>query len=77
MAAKNMAELVQQMQTEGQTQKYEDTLSPEEQKALKFEKIVFQYADTMKGRGGCYTSTYLNEVREIIKEKIKKGEINL
>lgn len=74
--AKNMVELLAEMK-EAPAQKYEDTLTPEEQKNLKFEKIVFQYADTMKGRGGCYSTAYLNEVRAIIREKINKGEIKL
>ena len=71
--ARNMAELIAAMKDQPKQVTEKVELTPEQ----KFEKLVFDYANTMRHRGGCYTTEYLNSVREIIKEKINKGEIKI
>ena len=71
-----MAEMVKALQGQAAL-KPEDVMTPEELKTLKFEKVVFAWAETERHRGGCYTSEYLNSIREKVKEKIAKGEIVL
>jgi hypothetical protein len=79
---KNMAELVKSLRGDGEGDgekelKPEDVMSPEAFANLKFEKVVFQIANTEKHRGGCYTSDYLNSIRERVKKMIEEGKIKI
>jgi hypothetical protein len=75
---KNMEEFVKALRGEGNKEvRPEDVMTPEELKTFKFEKVVFDIAQTEKKRGGCYTTDYLNSIRERVKKMIEEGKIKI
>lgn len=78
--AKNLQEYIEQQTAQpkaNELQQVNEQVVVQERKKHKFEKIAFDYANTMWKRGGCFTSAQMNEARAVIQGKIDKGEIKI
>lgn len=72
--AKSLQEYIEQQKAEP---KAAEPLTDEELKLRKFEKMAFDYANTIYRRGGCFTSEQMRTSRAAIQAMIDKGEIKL